>query len=304
MSTSRVNAVLLLVAMAAGLLLTGAVAKRNPAHEPSAVSATVEDATGGHVAVRQYVRIVSTSTIADQVLVELVDPRRLLAVSAHTLRGPDGPVYRDKIGVERARDIETIIELRPDIVFINSFVDERQIERLRNAGLTVFNLGVMRGVETLLMNIRQISAVLDVPQKGEALAGELMRGLREVSATLPVDQRERGLYVGIHGDRLYGGTRGTSFHDVLVAGGLDDVAAEAGFAGWPAYTNEQLLSLDPPWIITNPGTEQTLCRHPGFASLTACKAGRVQGIDTHLLTDPGFGMVDAARAVRKAVYGM
>jgi ABC-type hemin transport system substrate-binding protein len=90
---------------------------------------------------------------------------------------------------------------------------------------------------------------------------------------------------------------------VIVAGGVIDVAAEAGFHSWPAFTNEQLLSLDPPWIITNPGTEEALCRHPGLESLEACKRDQVRSIETDLLTDPGLGMVEAARAVRTAIYG-
>ena len=302
MSAGRINALLLGAAILAGVLLTGGVAKRDGATGSNDASRSVEDASGVRVSVRDYVRIVSTSTIADQVLDELVDPSRVLAVSAHTLRGPTSERYSGKIGVERASDIETIIELRPDIVFINSFVDERQVERLRNAGLRMFNLGVMRGVETLLENISQISTVLGVPERGEALSRGFLDELAQVSKAVPADRRRRGLYVGIHGDRLYGGTKGTSFHDILVAGGLDDVAAEAGFVAWPVYTNEQLLSLDPPWIITNPGTEQTLCRHPGFEALRACRLGTVRGIDTHLLTDPGLGMVDAARAVHAAVY--
>ena len=66
---------------------------------------------------------------------------------------------------------------------------------------------------------------------------------------------------------------------------------------------DQLLSLDPPWVITNPGTVRSLCRHPGFQSLSACRTGQVRSIETQLLTDPGLGIVAAAEAVRAAVYG-
>ena len=234
-------------------------------------STTITDATGHPVAIRDYTRIVSTSTIADQVLVRLIDPSRLLAVSGHTLRTQSSQVFQDKIGVERARDIETIIELRPDLVFINNFVDRRHVQRFKDAGLNVFDLGAMEGLDTLPTNIRQIASILDVPERGDAMVDELLESLAAVSADIPKRERHRGLYVGIHGDRLFGGARQTSFHDVLIAGGLIDVATEAGFTGWPAYTSEQLLSLDPPWIITNPGTEQALCRHPGFDALTACR---------------------------------
>lgn len=301
-SAHRINALLLASAVLMGALLTGAISKRIPSTD-GGLGASVEDATGARIAVRDYSRIVSTSTIADQVLVELIDARRLLAVSGHTLRTQPSATYRDKIGVERARDIETIIELRPDIVFINNFVDRRHVERFKDAGLNVFDLGPMRGVETLLPNIRQLAAVLGVPGRGERLIEELETELAAVSADIGEEERQPALYVGLHGDRLYGGTVGTSFHDVLVGGGLIDIAAKAGFQGWPAYTNEQILSLDPPWIITNPQSEETLCRHPGFEALSACAKGQVRSVATDLLTDPGLGIVDAARAARNAVYG-
>lgn len=301
-SAHRINAALLAIAVLAGFLLTGSVSTKTDASVLDA-SETITDATGAKVAVRDYSRIVSTSTIADQVLVRIIDPKRVLAVSGHTLRTQASTVYEDKIGVERARDIETIIELRPDIVFINDFVDRRHVERFKDAGLNVFDLGEMRGLETLPANIRQIASLLGVSERGDRLAKQVFEDLAQVAASIPEAERRHGLYVGIHGDRLYGGTKGTSFHDVIVAGGLIDVAAETGFRGWPAYTNEQLLSLDPPWIITNPGTEDALCRHPGLQALTACRLGQVRSIKTDLLTDPGLRMADAARAVRAAVYG-
>ncbi|MBW1757439.1 MAG: ABC transporter substrate-binding protein [Deltaproteobacteria bacterium] len=300
---NTVNSGLLIVALMVAAALTGAVSKRPPLADPGESLRVVEDATGERIPVRDYARVVSTSTIADQVLIEIIEPSRLLAVSGHTLRTQESRAYKDKIGVERARDIETIIELRPDIVFVNNFVDRRQLQRLKDAGLNVFDMGEMRGLETLLPNIRQLAAVLDVPERGRELADDLVRKLEAVSAGIAVGDRRRGLYVGIHGDRLYGGSAGTSFHDVLVAGGLIDIAAAAGFHGWPAFTNEQLLSLDPPWIITNPGTERSLCRHPGFQSLSACRSGQVRSIETHLLTDPGLGIVQAAEAVHAVVYG-
>lgn len=297
-----INSLLLIGALLAGAILTGAVSKRTRARGDEALD-TVADATGTHIAVRDYARIVSTSTIADQVLIEIIEPGRLLAVSAHTRRTQSSSAYGDKVGVEHARDVETIIELRPDIVFINNFIDRRQVERLKDAGLNVFDMGEMRGLETLLPNIRQVAAVVDARERGEELASGFMRKLEAVSADIDELDKRRGLYVGIHGDRLYGGTAGTSFHDVLVAGGMIDMAAEAGFNGWPAFTNEQLLSLDPPWIITNPGTERSFCRHPGFQSLSACRTGQVRSIETALLTDPGLGILPAAKAVHATVYG-
>ncbi len=299
---SLFNSVLLLVAISAGFAFTKAVSSTESV-APVPRLQVVEDSTGASIAMRDYRRIVSTSTIADQVLNRLVEPDRVLAVSAHTLRTKTAAAYADKIGVEQAGDIETIIQLRPDIVFINNFVDRRHVERFKDAGLNVFDLGPMEGLRTLPTNIRQVAGVLGASARGEAIVERLLEELESVANDIPDDQRRRGLYVGIHGDRLFGGARGTSFHDVLVAGGLADVATEVGFTGWPAYTNEQLLALDPPWIVTNTGTERLLCTHPGLDALRACRRNQIRGIETDLLTDPGLGMVDAARAIREAVYG-
>ena len=305
------NALLLLGALLSSFLLTGTVTLCAPSarllQEDTEAgltkAATVKDASGRRVPARPYARIVSTSTIADEVLLELIQPERLLAVSGHTLAHAREPWrYEGKIGVQRAKDIETIIGLRPDIVFINNFVDVRHVERMREAGLNVFDLGSMEGLRTLLPNIDQIATVLSVRERGQRLRERLMRQLEAVAVGLPQSERRRALYVGIHGDRLYGGTEGTSFHDVLEAAGLVDVAAEAGYEGWPAYTNEELLALDAPWIITNDGREHALCEHPGLQALRACRLGQVRGIDTKLMTNPGLAMVEAAEAVHEAVY--
>lgn len=308
MQTNLINGALLAGAIATSVILTGAISARRfgatmiPAE--SDTRSIVRDVNGVAFAVKPYSRIVSASTVADQVLIRVVEPSKLLAVSSHTLDNGDEPWrYEGKIGVGHASDIEAIIELRPDLVFVNNFVDVRHLERMKEAGLNVFDLGPMKGLGTLLPNIVRVSSVVGVPERGKALAGKLSRQLQSIAADIPQSARRSALYVGIHGDRLYGGTSGTSFHDVLEAGGLIDVAARAGYVDWPAYTNEQLLTLDPPWIITNEGRERAFCRHPGLDALAACRTERVRGVDSDLLVDPGLGIVGAAEAVRDAVYG-
>ena len=108
--------------------------------------------------------------------------------------------------------------------------------------------------------------------------------------------------MGIFGDRVYGGTIGTSVHDVLTAAGVIDGAELAGYVGSPAYSNEQLLALDPPWIITNEPGEEGLCSLPGLDSLQACSEHRIRKVEGDLMTDPGLGMLRAAEAVFDVMY--
>jgi iron complex transport system substrate-binding protein len=107
--------------------------------------------------------------------------------------------------------------------------------------------------------------------------------------------------VGIHGDKMYGGTTGSSLHDVIVSAGLHD-GAEGKFRGWPAYTHEDLLALDPDVVLTQVGMAAKLCTHPGLDQLAACrKPNRFVELPASMLTDPGLAVIDAAEALASTI---
>jgi len=304
------NGIALAFALFASLAL-GAVgvhgeARRDRRPDPIGRTAdgVVMDASGEAVPVAPYARVVSASTVADEVLLELVEPDRVVAFTEAITHHPTwGFRFAGKRTVPDIADVEAYLALRPDLILIHSFVDPRRVTRLREAGLTVFDLGEMRGLDGLVRNIEDMAALLGQPERGVRLAAELRRRMAAVAADVPPEARERAIYVAIHGVRLYGGTRGTSYHDVLVHAGLLDAAAD-GFRDWPAYTTEQLLSLDPPWIITRVGMRPVLCENETLASLAACALpGHVVELPGALMSDAGLGMLEATEAVRDAVYG-
>jgi iron complex transport system substrate-binding protein len=126
-----------------------------------------------------------------------------------------------------------------------------------------------------------------------------------VAADLPRAERKRALYLAIYAGKLYGGTRGTSYHDVLTAAGLMDIAAER-YSGWPQYDPEQLLQLDPPLIVTETGMGSQLCNDVWLRRLSVCTGSRSQlvEISNSLIGDPGLRMLDAAEALHDRVYAM
>ncbi|MEM9074041.1 MAG: hypothetical protein AAGE52_36450, partial [Myxococcota bacterium] len=146
--------------------------------------------------------------------------------------------------------------------------------------------------------IRELSALLGVPARGAEMAARFERRLESIAPTRLGDD---ALYVGPVGGQLYGGTRGTNYHDVLIAAGLRDAAADAGYEGWPVYGAETVLTLDPSWIVTPAEHAEGFCARPGFDVLQACVADQVIGIEGRVLNDPGWGMLDAAEALHHAV---
>jgi len=295
--TSLLNLTAALLAIAASVGLAGRWSRGGgaaAAGEGERVTSLV-DATGVEVRLREFRRIVSASTVADRLLLELCPRDRVVAVTTRSLEGPDGYRYAGTDTIGTLDDTEAILALRPDLVITHNVAARRRVERLREAGLTVFDLGALEGRRTLTEDIRQLGALCGAPDRGERFAASFDRRMDALSGGAPSG---RALYLSVYADRFYGGARGTSYHDVLVAAGLEDAAAHLD--GWPQYAAEQLLTLDPDLLVTREGMRGPICQHPALTHLRACPDDVIE-LDGDLLDDPGVGMLDAAEQLRAAL---
>lgn len=248
---------------------------------------------------QRFVRIVSASLVSDGILAELADPGTVLVTTRWLEEGhPQGFRFAGLPRVESIARPEVILASKPDLVFVAGS-DPAQVARLRESGLRVEDLGGINGLRTLVPAIRRTGELLGHADRAERLVARLQRILAPTAGP----DAPRAIYVGAAGDALWGGAADTSYHDVLLAAGLRDAAAEAGFTGWPTLGVEQLLALDPPIVVGEPGTKDTVCHRPGLEALHACTDGRVIELPARVLSDPGPTMADAALALEGAWKG-
>ncbi len=264
-----------------------------------AAEAGLTDATGHFVPFREYRRIVSGSSVVDSLLQTLCEPERVVAFTHYgATRSPYGYRYAGKPAPE---GVEEVIALQPDLVLLHNHGRPDLIARLREAGIEVFDLGLMSGMASLESNIHTVAQLIGHPERGDELARRFGRRMRDLARHIPVEERPRGLYLNVSGSSLFGGARGSSYHDVIEAAGLRDAAAER-HEGYPKYSSEQLLELDPEVIVTHRGMTAPLCRHPGLDRLRACgPQGRIVELDGFLIGDPSLHMLEAAETVFEAL---
>jgi iron complex transport system substrate-binding protein len=270
----------------------------------STAQASVVDPTGRALPRRNYRRIASASPLADGLLLELAEPERIAALSHQgRLQDPEAQRYGQRAEISSPKDLEQLITLRVDVLIGNHLGAESELARVRASGIGVFDLGEMRGLDTLQPAILALADLLGERSRGERLWQRLSRRMRAVASDVAPADRKAALYVASYAGKLYGGTRGTSYHDVLNAAGLVDVAASA-YRDWPQYDPEQLLSLRPPWLVTNTGMAGQLCGNVWLSRLQACRArpARVLEVDGDLIGDPGLRMLDAAEALHVLAY--
>ncbi len=287
----------------------GSAARALPSPDPLAQSPRLMpdgsrvliDATGAAVPLGHYRRIVSGSSLADPLLLALCSPEQIVAFSARAPRARDAYRYAGKPAVDALRQPERLLELAPDLVLVNSLGEHAWVERLRASGLVVFDLGPMRGTQTFIQNVHAVGWLSERHEGAAELAQTFQRRLDAIARQLAPADRRSAIYLGIHGRQLFGGTRGSSYHEVLTFAGLDDVAAR-DFQGWPNYEPERLLSLNPELVVTQTGMRAALCDGE-LGALRACgPSGGVIEVDADLLSDAGLGLLDAAERVHRAAY--
>lgn len=309
MNAAQVNAPAMLVSFGLSALLVTVVGRPMPQgalERPREVSSegSLEDARGRSVPAGAYRRIVSLHAVADAVLLELVEPERLVGVSAHTLdKNPIGYRFGTARGIPRSKDVEAILSLRPDLVVVSKFAGEAYLARLRELGVQVFDLGEMRGVQDTVAHIQTLGALLRQPDRATRIEDDFLRNLAALRAEVGSRDQPWGIYLSVLGDSLFGGTQGTSYADLLHFGGIRDLAAERGFTGWPRYSPEQLIDLNPPVIVTSKGRTTLICGHALLGRLSACgEGGRVVEMPESNHSDPGLGLVDAAQDLQTLLY--
>lgn len=302
--TLRVNVILLLLGLASfmAVVLVMAPAERATARRAPRDLTTVVDATGARIPVRRYERIASGSLVADRLLLELVEPERLISFSPYgTHDSPISHLFGSKPRVDLRGDVERVVAQRPDLLVLNEIVDPARVASLRRGGLAVLDLGPMRGLRTLRQNISLLAAAVGERERGAALLARFDRRVRLLATRAPRARKLRGMYLGIHGNRIYGGASGTSFHDVIVTAGLEDAAAS--YREWPSFSSEQVLALDPDLIVTQSGRTGMVCRHAGFEVLRPCLENRIIELPEALINDPGLAIIEAAEVLHEAAYG-
>ena len=185
-ATQWINAAaaLLAVALSSSAALLGAVPANRASERPelSGSAASVApvrdadgrlvlmDATGARMTLEPKHRIACGSLLADPVLLALAAPTDVVAFSARAPLARDAYRYAGKPSLDPTRRVEHLLELRPDLVLVNSLGESAWIEQLRAAGVLVFDLGSMRGVDTFLRNVAQIGWLVGRPDAARELS--------------------------------------------------------------------------------------------------------------------------------------
>ena len=213
-------------------------------------------------------RIVSLNLCTDQLLLQMVDPQRIRAVS-YLARDPrsSGMVKQAELVPETSGHAEQVIAMNPDLVLAGTFSTRKTVAILRKLGYRVIEFDPASDFADIIGNIHEMARAVGEPARGEAMGAQIERRL----ASLPHLPAVRPVYANYDANGFTSGD-GALVTSVANSAGFDTLGQRLGLAGSPQISLEQMLISQPDLIdlgddFTAPSLATEMFDHPALQAL-------------------------------------
>lgn len=216
---------------------------------------------------------------------------------------PDSAKSIEKVGDLLTVDVEKIISLKPDIIFItvegNSKYD---YDKLKQLGLKVFvsNPKNYRGIKKTLSDM---SKILGKEKVGDSLIINWDLRIEKVKKTHDVIFAQTVLFL-VSTNPIFTVGKNSFINEILTFAGLKNIASDNDIK-YPLYNREEIVKRDPDYILlyeTNTNKIDELLRaYPEWNTLKSVINKRIFYVNADLFSRPGPRFVDAVENLNKLV---
>jgi iron complex transport system substrate-binding protein len=303
-----------------GLTLALALAVIASAHGaplPTRYPLSVTDDSGARVLLPAAPRrIVSLTLPSDEVLLSLVGPERLLAVTTYAADPGVSNVAGQVAGRLRTltSNVEAVVDLRPDLVIVANWSDPRTVSQLRAAGVPVYLMGSGLTVESIEQKILRLGLLTDESSRAADLVADMEARLTAVRARVSRVAAADRLRVMDYSNWGTSQGRGSSWDDIVALAGLVNAVGDRVSDEWGQVplARESLLEIEPDilvvpgWIDGDPSGASAflagITKDPALRTLQAVRDNRVLMMPEHLRSSTSQYIVDAVEWLAHAAY--
>ena len=198
---------------------------------------------------RKPQRVYGNTLSLEEVLLDLLPPERIAAVSPPTL-DHEYSLAADKAAKVAGRvpaypGPEPIAALGPDLIFAQLRARPETIATLEEMGFKVFCMEVPTNLDMVRKRLKQMGEAVGEPEQGQKLIDELDEKVAYVAAhTDQIPPEKRKVLLGFSGQGAFGHPDGL-FNDICRQSGVINGAARIHMAYGSHLSDEQILQIDP-----------------------------------------------------------
>lgn len=257
--------------------------------------------------------VVSLTLMTDEFLADLLPPERILAYS----RSIDDPVLSNAIEAgKRVKgrawlDLETLVNLRPDLILAADWSDAGALDFLRAKGYPVVVVKTPRTWAEVKSTITTLGNLLSRQEAArtllEALAERETVLATKAAKVKPITVLEYNSF----GSSM---AAGTLWNEMTLIAGVTNVSASlpVDAFGYAPLSRELLIKLNPDWLVlpsagalTSYGQEgflKELQSDPLYQGLKAVKNGHILFLSEAVKTTTSHAVLLAAEILQNAAY--
>ncbi|HEY7610746.1 MAG TPA: ABC transporter substrate-binding protein [Alphaproteobacteria bacterium] len=220
-------------------------------------------------------RIVSLNVCVDQLLLLLVDKRRIAALTQFATDPDWSNMPREARGFRITHGrVEEVLPLAPDLVIGGEYSAPDTIALLRRVGQRVEVMRLANSIAGVRDGMRWLGALVGERGKAETMVAEFDRRLAAVAAAIPPGPRPLLAYYNTSG---YTAEPGTLADDVIRAAGFENLAGRFHLR-IGGRLNLERVAMQPIDALIAIATEETspsraveTVQHPALAHIAATK---------------------------------
>ncbi len=192
--------------------------------------------------------IVSTNPCVDSVLVRILPPARIVAISHYS---QDPSATSIPIAVARrfrgiAGTAEEVIALHPDLVIASTYTPPATQAAYARAGLKTLLVGIPDSIAESQAQVTQIADAVGAPMGGARINAEIDRAVKRWSRK---DGPSPSALLYISGDLATGGS--TLLNDMMTRVGFSNAAASYGLTHTGTLSAETIVTQPPAVVIAS-----------------------------------------------------
>lgn len=201
---------------------------------------------GASIAKASPQRIVSLNLCTDQLLMMLVEPSRIAAVSYFARRPNISAMaaVAAKLRITHGK-AEEIFLLKPDLVLVGSYTSRTTVNLLRKLKQNMVVVAPSRNFEDIFKNIKIIGKAVGENAKAAKLVGELQAQLRKLAAAGKPASPLAALYFA----NGYSSGKNTLIDGIVRKGGFSTLGEKLAFAGTRKISLETLILARPDVLV-------------------------------------------------------
>ena len=273
----------------------------NEGTEATGYPMTITDGIGTSVTIEsEPQKIVSLSPSCTEILYALGLGDKMVGVSTWCTY-PEEATKVEQVGDTYSVNIERIIEMEADIVFVSGHAGADAIEILNQTGIPVFCTATVT-LDDIYNNILTMGTVTNTAEAASAVVNDMKADLEALQAET-ADLEPRSLFIDL-GD-LYSTSKEDYLGNSLSLVNIDNIALDFDY-GSPRVSAETVVEKNPDVYIAM-CAEKDFVMTDGFDQLNAFKNGEVHYIEyadprTDMITRDGPRFVEGLRELVKLVH--